>query len=165
MQIGEVSKLMDINISTLRYYDKQGLLQNVKRTISGIRNFDEQDIDALRIINCLKKSGMQIKDIKQFMDWCQEGDSTLEDRLNMFYEREQAILNQIDELKRDLDLVRYKVWYYETATKDGTEQNVKNMKIEEYPEEIQDLYKNREFEIFSVNNFYDNFYVGIGLLN
>lgn len=73
--IGQVAKLMNLTVYTLRYYDKEGLLPFVERTPSGTRLFKESDLDALKIIECLKATGMPIKDIKNFIDWCSEGDS------------------------------------------------------------------------------------------
>ena len=70
--IGQVAEMFGLPISTLRYYDKQGLFPNMER-VSGIRKFGETEIEALRVIECLKKAGMEIKDIRQFMDWCVEG--------------------------------------------------------------------------------------------
>ena len=70
--IGQVSEMFGLPISTLRYYDKQGLFPGMER-ISGIRKFSEKEIETLRVIECLKRSGLEIKDIKQFMDWCVEG--------------------------------------------------------------------------------------------
>ena len=66
--IGQVSEMFDLPVSTLRYYDKEGLFPELNRT-SGIRQFSENEIEALRVIECLKKTGLQIKDIKQFMSW------------------------------------------------------------------------------------------------
>ena len=66
--IGQVSEMFGLPISTLRYYDKQGLFPGMER-ISGIRKFSEKEIETLRVIECLKRSGLEIKDIKQFMDW------------------------------------------------------------------------------------------------
>ena len=77
--IGQVSEMFDLPISTLRYYDKEGLFPNLQRE-SGIRKFGEKEIEALRIIECLKKSGLEIKDIKQFMQWCVQGSETYEKR-------------------------------------------------------------------------------------
>lgn len=68
--IGEVSKMFNLPISTLRYYDIQGLFINIERDETGIRRFNDKTIEAIRLIECLKKSGMQIKDIKEFMHWC-----------------------------------------------------------------------------------------------
>ena len=64
--IGQVSEMFDLPVSTLRYYDKEGLFPELNRT-SGIRQFSENEIEALRVIECLKKTGLQIKDIKQFI--------------------------------------------------------------------------------------------------
>lgn len=84
--IGQVSEKFQLPISTLRYYDKEGLLPNLKRGESGVRQFDEQALEAIRVIECLKKSGTSIKDIKHFMIWCEQGPSTYNKRLNLFEE-------------------------------------------------------------------------------
>ena len=70
--IGQVSERFDLPVSTLRYYDKEGLFPDLTRT-SGIRRFGEQELEALRVIECLKRSGLEIKEIKQFMEWCAQG--------------------------------------------------------------------------------------------
>lgn len=141
MQIGEISNKTGLSISTLRYYDKHGLLQNIGRSNGGIRKFDDKDLEALRIILCLKTSGMKISEIKQFMDWCNEGDTTIDKRLNMFYEQEKNINKQIDILNKSLKLIKFKQWYYETAKKEGTEKKVKNMNLDDYPNDIRKLYE------------------------
>ena len=81
--IGQVSEMFGLPISTLRYYDKQGLFPGMER-ISGIRKFSEKEIEALHVIECLKRSGLEIKDIKQFMDWCVEGAATYPKRKELF---------------------------------------------------------------------------------
>lgn len=81
--IGQVAEMFGLPISTLRYYDKQGLFPRMER-VSGIRKFGEPEIEALRVIECLKKAGMEIKDIKRFVDWCMEGPSTYPQRRAMF---------------------------------------------------------------------------------
>ena len=68
--IGQISEMFGIPISTLRYYDKEGLFPKIERQ-SGIRRFSETEVETLRIIECLKASGLGIKDIKQFM--CMHG--------------------------------------------------------------------------------------------
>lgn len=145
MQIGEISKLTGLSISTLRYYEKHGLLPNINRTSGGIRTFSNADLDTIRMINCLKISGMKISEIKKFMEWCAEGDKTINNRLNMFYEQEKNINNQINALKKSLKLIKYKQWYYETASKDGTTEKVKNIALKEMPKDIVKLYKETHF--------------------
>ena len=109
--IGEVSKMFNLQISTIRYYDKEGLLLNLKRDKSGIRLFDNNNIEALKLIECLKKAGMQIKDIKQFMKWCQMGNETLQIRKDMFIKQKENIKQKIKELEESLDMIEYKCWY------------------------------------------------------
>lgn len=119
--ISEAAKKTNLTAHTIRYYDKEGLLPFVDRTESGIRYFSENDLEGLGVINCLKATGMPIKEIKIFMDWCVQGDSTLKERYNMFLERKTAVQNQIEELQRALDKINYKCWYYKTAMEAKTE--------------------------------------------
>lgn len=74
---------------------------------------------------------MQIKEIREFMDWCAQGDSTLERRKEMFYAQRENILKKMNELQKTLDMVEFKCWYYEIACKDQTEAKLKKvLKIE-----------------------------------
>lgn len=120
--IKQVSQMLNLPASTIRYYDKQGMLPFVKRKESGYRDFDDNDIAMLRIIECLKMTGMPIKDIKQFTKWVQMGDSSLQQRRDMFAERKQAVLEQMQTLQQTLEVIEYKYWYYQTALEAGTEQ-------------------------------------------
>ena len=72
--IGQVSAMFNLPVSTLRYYDKEGFFPNLERK-GNIRYFSDNELEALRIIECLKKSGLEIKDIKQFFIWVSEGSS------------------------------------------------------------------------------------------
>lgn len=119
--IKDAAKMMNVPASTIRYYDKEGLLPFMKRLESGYRVFSEDDIMLLQIINCLKKTGMPIKEIKQFIDWIQEGDASLRKRYDMFLERKQIVEEQMAELQKTLDMVNYKCEYYKTALEAGTE--------------------------------------------
>ena len=139
--IGEVSKMFNLQISTIRYYDKEGLLLNLKRDKYGIRLFDNNNIEALKLIECLKKAGMQIKDIKQFMKWCQMGNETLQIRKDMFIKQKENIKQKIKELEESLDMIKYKCWYYEEAMKDGNEKRVKTMTPDQLPKEIKTLFE------------------------
>jgi len=140
--IGEISDTTGIAVSTLRYYDKEGLFPTMGRSGGGIRVFTETELETLKIIDCLKATGMPIKDIKRFFDWCQEGDASLQNRLDMFRERLEAVNGQMEELRKTMDTIQYKCWYYETAIAAGSEDAVKNIPIEEMPEEIR-VYKRK----------------------
>lgn len=139
--IGQVAEMFGLPISTLRYYDKQGLFPRMER-VSGIRKFSEVEIEALRVIECLKKAGMEIKDIRQFMDWCVEGPSTYPQRKAMFEERKAHMEAELEQMNRMLDMLKFKCWYYEQAIQDGGEDRLKARIPERLPEEIRTAYEN-----------------------
>lgn len=139
--IGQVSEMFGLPISTLRYYDKEGLFPGIQRT-SGIRRFGEREIDAIRVIECLKKSGLEIKDIKRFMEWCAEGSETYPQRLELFIKQKATVELEIERMNRVLDMLKFKCWYYEEAIKDGNEDRLNCMKPEDMPEEIRQAYEN-----------------------
>lgn len=120
--IKQFSEKTGITVSTLRYYDKEGLLPFVDKKPNGTRVFKDSDFEGLSIINCMKSSGLPIKDIKKYMDLCIDGDSTLKERLKIFLERKEIVKKQIDELNKVMETIDYKIWYYETAIEVGTEE-------------------------------------------
>lgn len=137
--IGQVSESFSLPVSTLRFYDKEGLFPNLERK-SGIRKFSDRDLEALHVIECLKKSGLEIRDIKQFMQWCSEGPSTYPQRLELFCRQRETIEAEIEKLNRALAMINFKCWYYETAIADGGEEHIKAMLPDKLPEDIQKLY-------------------------
>lgn len=139
--IGQVSKMSGLPISTLRYYDKEGLFPDIQRT-SGIRKFGENEIEAIRVIECLKKSGMEIKDIKQFMKWCAQGSETYPQRRELFLKQKAAVEMEIERMNRVLDMLKFKCWYYDEAIKDGNEDRLKHIKPTDMPKEIRQAYEN-----------------------
>ena len=136
-----VGEMFDLSISTLRYYDKEGLLPFVERSNSGIRMFSDKDYEWLKIIECLKKSGLSIKKIRSYIDMTKRGDDSLEERLQLFEERKKDVERQMKELQETLDLLKYKCWYYEMAIQDQTEERVRSLSVEELPEEYKKIKK------------------------
>ena len=137
--IGQVSEMFDIPISTLRYYDKEGLFPTMERK-NGIRRFGEAEIEALRVIDCLKASGLEIKDIKLFMDWCTEGPATYGQRKELFERRREAVNEEIAQLQKTLAMLEFKCWYYDTAIADGDEERLASMMPDKLPSDVQALY-------------------------
>lgn len=119
--IAQVTKRTGLTAHTLRYYDKEGLLPFVERTQSGIRDFKESDFDWLGVITCLKDCGMPIKNIKQYIDWCFEGDVTLQKRLEMFETQKKIVEEKIAELQHHMKKIDFKIRYYKTSIEAGTE--------------------------------------------
>lgn len=137
--IGQVSEMFHLPVSTLRYYDKEGLFPGLPRA-SGVRQFREPDLERLRVIECLKKAGVEIKDIKRFMEWCEQGSSTYPVRHDFFLHQEKVMEAELEQMQKTMSMIRYKCWYYEQAMLHGSEAYVKEMLPDRLPEEIQVLY-------------------------
>ena len=138
--VGEMAKLLDVPASTLRYYDKEGLLPFVERSPGGIRMFQESDVEWLQVIGCMKKAGMSIRDIRQYIELALRGDDTIDTRLQMFRRQREVLLRQIEELRQTLSMVNYKCWYYETAKAAGTTDVPQQMAEEEIPERFRAIH-------------------------
>ena len=137
--IGAMARLLNIAPSALRYYDKEGLLPFVKRSSGGIRIFDQQDYEWLQIIECLKKTGMQLKDIRRFIQLAMQGDETIEARLDLFIKQREVVKKQMEDLQETLDTLNFKCWYYETAKEAGSTETPQNMPLEEIPEPYREI--------------------------
>lgn len=112
--ISQAAMKMNLTPSTLRYYEKEGLLLNIARSRKGVRSFSEKDMDWISIICCLKETGMSIKEIRQYYNLCLLGDESLTKRLEMFIEHKNYILKEIEELKKHLTKIDKKIECYKT---------------------------------------------------
>ncbi|MGN0246710.1 MAG: MerR family transcriptional regulator [Lachnospiraceae bacterium] len=119
--IKQVSEMMNIPISTIRYYDKEGLLPFLEKKPSGYRIFKDSDITMLQVIECFKSTGMSVAEMQQFIQMVKRGDESLEERYNLFCERKNIVQKQMENLQKQMDIIDHKLWYYETAIKAGTE--------------------------------------------
>ncbi len=137
--VGEMAKLLEVPASTLRYYDKEGLLPFVARSSGGIRIFQDSDLEWLRVIGCMKKAGMSLKDIRQYIELAMRGDDTIDARLALFRHQRDVLEQQMKELQHTMDMVNYKCWYYETAKASGTVEVPKCMADGEVPEAFQSI--------------------------
>ena len=137
--VGEMAKRLGVAPSTLRYYDQEGLLPFVERSEGGIRVFKESDYEWLQIIGCLKKTGMQLRDIKTFIEMAMQGDQTIEPRLALITKQKESVKAQIAELEETLRTLEFKEWYYNTAKENGTTSVPRNMTLDELPEEFREV--------------------------
>ena len=137
--IGQISEMFHIPISTLRYYDREGLFPDMERE-NGIRRFGEREVEALRVIECLKASGLEIRQIRQFMEWTKEGSATYAKRRELFEARKAVVEEEIRRLEKTLAMIRFKCWYYDIAIRDGCEDRIGAMLPDRLPPQIQELY-------------------------
>ncbi|MCI8304337.1 MAG: MerR family transcriptional regulator [Lawsonibacter sp.] len=137
--IGEMAQKLNVAPSTLRYYDKEGLLPFVERSSGGIRMFKDEDMEWLRMLGCLKKAGMPLREIRTFMDWSRQGDATIDQRLDLIEKQRQSVLDQQRQLEQTLLMLDYKRWYYQTAQAAGTCAVHDSLCPEEVPERFRPL--------------------------
>ena len=138
--IGEISKMFQLPISTLRYYDKEGLFPHLKR-VNGVRQFSESEIETLRVIDCLKRSGLEIKDIKEYMALCSLGNTTLKQRKAIFEKQKEEVLQEMEKLQKVLSMLNYECWYYDQAIEKNDEAYVQALSFNQLPPQIQQYYK------------------------
>ena len=119
--ISEAAEKSGINPHTLRFYDRQGLFPFMKRAQGEIRQFSELDMECLEIITTLKATGLKIKKIKEYLDLCVLGDAALEQRLQFMLNHKTEVERQMEALNKYMDVIEYKIWYYNTAITAETE--------------------------------------------
>ncbi len=135
--VGDVASHLGISASTLRYYDKEGLLPFVERSSGGVRMFRDSDIEWLKIIECMKKAGMSIKDIRLYIEMALKGDETIDSRLALFEKQREILKARLEELQHTMEIVEYKCWYYETAKAAGTTEALKQLNESEIPQRFR----------------------------
>lgn len=110
---------MNISTPTLRYYEDQGLLRHIKRLPNGRRVYTQKDVVMLNTIECLKKAGMSLQDISQYIDWCEEGFPSVKKRYELFVRKQEEIEQQIADLQKILATLRWKRNFYQKALESG----------------------------------------------
>ncbi|MGN8772297.1 MerR family transcriptional regulator [Paenibacillus barengoltzii] len=111
--INEVARKFNLSAHTLRYYDKEGLMPFIGRDKSGNRVFTETDLNWVAMVCCLKDTGMSIKEIKKYADWCMEGMRTIDERKAMLIEHRKQVVKQMEELQKNLELIDSKIAVYD----------------------------------------------------
>ena len=127
----KAAEKIGISAHTLRFYDKEGLLPNVGRDEHGNRRFTDNDLQWLSLLQCLKNTGMSLKDIKRFAECTSIGDDTIDERLALFESQTENVKCQIAELKRYLNLLEYKLAFYQKAKALGSVEAVNLPQIPE----------------------------------
>lgn len=120
-KISEISKKTGLSAYTLRFYDQKGLLPFVARDENGRRHFKDEDLAFLSIITCLKNTGMQLNDIKQFVEWSMAGDPTYEKRLDFFTEHKKEVEKQLAQTQTYLNKIDRKIDKYNSKHKEAVE--------------------------------------------
>ncbi len=117
--IKEVAKIMDVSEHTLRFWAKNGLFPEIKRDQNNVRLFNDNDLEWVKIVKCLRKVGTDNKSIKRYIDLCLVGDSTLKERYQIILDTKEKALNQMEDLKNQLEVLDYKQAFYENLIKNN----------------------------------------------
>ena len=113
MRIAEVSKRYDISADTLRYYERVGLLRNVPRSESGIREYNELNCNTIEFIKCMRGAGVSIEALIEYMDLFDKGEETAAARKALLEEQRDLIAARIADLQAGLDRLNYKIANYD----------------------------------------------------
>ena len=119
--IKEVAEKMDVSEHTLRFWAKSGFFPFLTRNDNNVRMFSEHDLNWVRIVKCLRSVGTQPKDVKRYIDLCIIGDSTIKERYQIILDTKAKALEQMDELKKQLELLDYKENFYKNLIKNHLE--------------------------------------------
>ncbi len=117
--ISQAAEKMGLSVHALRFYDKEGLLPNLQR-LGGRRVFSDEDLAWLQTLSCLKETGMPLKDIRRYMELCQQGDDSLRERQEMILKQKESVKAQISALEAHLKVIERKIAYYDNAIAAGT---------------------------------------------
>ena len=119
MKIAEVSKEYGLSADTLRYYERIGLLPNVTRTASGIRDYSEQDCARVQFVKCMRGANVSIEALIEYIALFEEGDATLEARKALLEEQRDLVQQRIAEMQAGLDRLNYKIDNYEQTIREA----------------------------------------------
>lgn len=111
--VTEAAKISGLSAHTLRYYDDLGLFPFLQRVKGDKRLFSDADMQWVQLIECLRNTGMPISDVKNYVELCLKGNSTLNERLEIVKRQESIMKEQIKEMKKHLKLLQFKKNYYE----------------------------------------------------
>lgn len=115
MRISKVSELAGVSADTLRYYEKIGLIPTVTRSNNGIRDYQDIDIKRIEFIKCMRRAGLPVKALIEYIELVQQGNQTIELRKEILKTHREQFISKIKELQETLDLINYKIQVYEEA--------------------------------------------------
>lgn len=120
----DVKKIVGINSSAMRYYEKEGILPIVKRDNNGSRTYTDENIEWLKFIKLLRATDMGIEDIKYYVYLFNQGHSTIEKRREILSEHKESIKNEIISKLDCLDQINYKLGVYDEKSRDVNTNNI-----------------------------------------
>ncbi len=112
MKISEVVEQTGLNASTLRYYEKIGLIPSIDRDYGGIREYTQEDVEWADFIKCMRSAGLSIDSLKDYTDMYRQGDSTVEERKTLLSEERQKLIEKRQEIDETIERLNVKISLY-----------------------------------------------------
>lgn len=109
----QVCRKLDMTYQTLKYYCNEGLVPNVKRDKNNRRIFDEHDVNLIKDLSCLKKCDFSIQEMKEYLELCLQGPSTIEIRKEMLSKKRKSLEDTIQQLEESIDYIDWKQNFYD----------------------------------------------------
>ncbi len=110
--VSEAAERVGLTTHTLRWYEQEGLVEPVGRDSAGRRRYTQEDLDRLEMLTCLRRTGMPVRDMRQYAELARDGDVTMVARMALFQQHRDRVLARIAELQDDLKYIEYKInWY------------------------------------------------------
>lgn len=110
--IQEVAEKYDISKDTLRYYEKEGLIGPIEKNKSGIREYQEDDLERIEFVKCMRSAGLSIAVLKEYIKLYDEGDHTKNERMRLLEQERITLKEKIDCMKEAYKKLNYKIEYY-----------------------------------------------------
>jgi DNA-binding transcriptional MerR regulator len=113
MNISAVAEKYNLTASTIRYYERIGLIPEVSRNSGGIRTFDQNDLKWIDFISCMKAAGLPLDVLKRYTELVREGDKTLEERKNILIRERTELKKRVVEVEEVINKLDHKINDYE----------------------------------------------------
>jgi DNA-binding transcriptional MerR regulator len=110
--VGEAAAAVGLTTYTLRWYEQEGLVEQVERDSAGRRRYTEGDLGFLQLLTKLRRTGMSVADMRKFAELVREGPETVPARLELLERHRDGVLERIDALHQDLEAVNFKIDIY-----------------------------------------------------
>ena len=109
----QVCKETGMTYQALKFYCNEGLVPNVKRDKNNRRVFDERDVAWIQSLTCLKKCGMSIQEMKEYLELCLQGEATIPQRKEMLARKQEALRETVQELQNSIAYIDWKQNFYD----------------------------------------------------
>ena len=117
--VKDVAEMMELSTYTIRYYDNAGLIPGVDRSDGNIRLFSDYNVSWLKLVHCLRATGLSVEGVKHYIDMCQKGDSTIPERAELIFRQEKILREQLKKLQKQMEVLKYKKNYYQNLLATG----------------------------------------------